>query len=247
MTAAHFVGDLERVHFASDRYQTKQFAALATITDALKRANRPYIAFSGGKDSLATTALVHLIRPDVPLVWSDDELEYPETVAFMTDLRAVAGDQLRILLGWTQHAHWFTPWTAEPAWREPFEGAIRVDGEVDDWMAEEGYDLVFTGVRMEENQRRQSWLLQVGPTYHVRTGTGRRCCPLWDWTADDVWALIAGQRLPYNAVYDRLESIYVPRKAQRVGPLPLARREHLVEGWPDLLDQLEGRYGRRWS
>jgi len=33
---------------------------------------------------------------------------------------------------------------------------------------------------------------------------------------------------------------------QQYGPLPLASRAHLAEGWPEMLADLETRYGDRW-
>lgn len=240
------IGDVEGVHFGSARFRGKLESALTIVGQALRRTHRPYIAFSGGKDSTAVAGLVHALAPHVPLMWSDDELEYPETVTYLAELRDIAGPQLMITLGWATHGGWFLPWREEPTWREPFAGALRIECDVDDWYAECGYDLTFLGLRMEENRRRRDWLAQAGPLYHSRRGTGQRCCPLWDWTADDVWALIVGWRLGYNAAYDRYEAAGIPRHAQRTGPLPLARRAHLEIGWPDLLAQLEARYGPRW-
>lgn len=240
------IGQVEHILYQSPTFRRKLDAAAAIVGEALKHAKRPYVAFSGGKDSLATMAVVHLIRPDVPLAWSDDELEYPETVDYMQVIADLAGPQLRITAGWTEHAGWFRPWRDRPFWRGPLPGTLSIAQPQDDWMALQGYDLTFTGLRMDENRRRRDWLAQVGPLYHVKDGTQTRCCPIWDWTADDVWALIVGMKLPYNAAYDRYEEIYVPRQQQRVGPLPLAPRRYLAEGWPDTLARLEARYGRTW-
>ena len=41
-----------------------------------------YVSFSGGKDSTALAHLVHEIYPDVPLVFSNTGLEYPEIQSF---------------------------------------------------------------------------------------------------------------------------------------------------------------------
>jgi len=239
--------DLGHIHAQSAAFQRKLIAALALVSHAVRQAQRPYIAFSSGKDSVAITALVHRLNPSVPLVWSDDELELPETIAYMDRLRRLAGPQLTITYGVARHAGWFDPWTDRPSWREPLPGTRRINQDVDDWQAGRGYDLTFTGLRMNENRRRRAWLTQAGPLYQVRTGTGRRCCPLWDWTEDDVFALIAVWGLAYNPAYDRMEEMGVPRHAQRIGPLPLARRDHLADGWPDLLTRLEDRYGPRWT
>lgn len=237
--------DLE--HAKSRAFQGKIIRAAATCQKALKRSRRPYIAFSGGKDALVLMGLLHqFIDPNIRLAWSDDELEYPEQINYMGDIRRMAGDQLHIHLGYTTHAGWFRPWEDYPLWREPFDGSIAIEMDQDEWMAGLGYDLTFLGLRMDENRRRLNWLMQVGPIYPSKTGTLRRCCPLWDWTSDDIWAAIALWKLPASPVYQTLSQIHVPRDKQRVGPLPLARRAALEDGWPDLLTRLESRYGGHW-
>lgn len=241
------IGELERVHYASERFQAVLWRSLAITQRALDTSKRPYVAFSGGKDSLALMIMVGLTAPEVPLVWGDDELEYPETVEYMTLLQGLDAGQLIITTSTAEHAGWFTPWIDEPYWREPLMGTLNSGVPPDEWMAEQGYDLTFTGIRMAENRRRRDWLVQSGADYRVNTGTGRRCCPLKDWTEDDVWALIAHHRVPYNAAYDVYDQINVPRKVQRVGPLPLARRQHLEDGWPELFERLRERYGERWT
>lgn len=239
--------------FRSERFRSLLLSTLARVEYALSRHKRPYVAFSGGKDSIAASALITRMRPGVTLNWSDDELEYPEVVEYMGKLRAESGEQLQVTLGWARHANWFDPWRDEPHWRDPLDGAVAIERPADDWMAEIGYDLSITGVRAEESRKRRDWLISThmsaGPAgyYRVSTGTGTRFCPIWDWTADDVWALIAGWQLPYPATYDTLTALDVPRKQQRVGPLPLARREHLEEGWPEMYDKLVRRYGDKWQ
>ena len=46
------------------------------------------ISFSGGKDSTVLTHLVHGIYPDVPLVFANTGLEYPEIQAFAKKMGA---------------------------------------------------------------------------------------------------------------------------------------------------------------
>lgn len=46
------------------------------------------ISFSGGKDSTVLAHLVHSVYPDVPLVFSDTGLEYPEIRAFCRKMGA---------------------------------------------------------------------------------------------------------------------------------------------------------------
>ena len=47
-----------------------------------------YISFSGGKDSTVLTHLVHSMYPDVPLVFANTGLEYPEIQAFAKKMGA---------------------------------------------------------------------------------------------------------------------------------------------------------------
>jgi 3'-phosphoadenosine 5'-phosphosulfate sulfotransferase (PAPS reductase)/FAD synthetase len=154
---------------------------------------------------------------------------------------------MTITAGYATHANWFFPWVDKPYFRPWLPGTRRINKDVDYWQGNRGYDLTFTGLRMNENRRRRDWLVANGPLYQVSGGTGTRCCPLWDWTEDDVWALIARWRLPYCKAYDTLEAIGVNRHMQRIGPLPLARRQDLDAGWPDMLARLEARYGPQWQ
>ena len=47
-----------------------------------------YISFSGGKDSTVLTHIVHDMYPDVPLVFANTGLEYPEIQAFARQMGA---------------------------------------------------------------------------------------------------------------------------------------------------------------
>jgi 3'-phosphoadenosine 5'-phosphosulfate sulfotransferase (PAPS reductase)/FAD synthetase len=237
----------------TDEFRRRLDSGLLIVARALAESRRPYIAFSGGKDSTALCGLVHLTAPEVPLLWSDSELELPETLEYIAAIQRAAPDQITLVESTSLHAGWFWSWRDRPFFRDTIPGTIRMEhprGRAptkDDWQAGRGYDLVFTGLRMDENRRRRDWLAAAGPLYSVKSGCGRRCCPLWDWTEDDVWALIHGWKLAYNAAYDRMEEADIPHRRQRVGPLPLAPRRDLEAAYPALLAQLEARYARRWD
>jgi 3'-phosphoadenosine 5'-phosphosulfate sulfotransferase (PAPS reductase)/FAD synthetase len=47
-----------------------------------------YVSFSGGKDSTVLAHLVHEMYPDVPLVFSNTGLEYPEIQSFARSMGA---------------------------------------------------------------------------------------------------------------------------------------------------------------
>lgn len=237
------------IHFESKAFTDKLLRSMSIVEQALTKRLLPYIAFSSGKDSLVVTHLVHSYDPSINLLWSDDELELPETVAYMETLKSLAGDQLTITLGYAKHAGWFLPWRDNPPFRLPLAGSVHIGMQSDSWQARRGFGMVFTGLRSNENRKRRDWLLQHRPLYQVGNGRWRRwrCCPLEDWTEDDIWAAIAGWGLAYNPAYDVMSRMNIQRTMQRVGPLPLAPRYQLDLCWPDLLKRLEARYGARWQ
>lgn len=226
-------------------FQRKLKRARDVVAEALAVAEQPFVALSGGKDSLVVLALVREQRPDVAANWSDDELEYPEQDGYLQRLRQEWGISLMITLGHARHGGWFDPWRRAPYWRRPHPAALRIDERVESWAPKQGYDLTFLGLRAEEAHGRRMFLRAHGRL--ARTALGWRCSPLAGWTVADVWAAIAGLGLPYNPVYDRLAAIGVEREMQRVGPLPLTPGWILAAGWPELYRRLVERYGRRWG
>jgi 3'-phosphoadenosine 5'-phosphosulfate sulfotransferase (PAPS reductase)/FAD synthetase len=69
-------------------------------------------------------------------------------------------------------------------------------------LAEEGFDLVFVGLRKEESLRRRH-RIQAGRQLTAI----RESWPLQDWTWLDVWAYIVEKGLPYLRLYDKEASL----------------------------------------
>ena len=226
--------------------------ALDTITEALKRVSRPYVAFSGGKDSLVVAHIVSRVDDSVPLVYCDDELLYPEHVAYMDRQKEHHGDRLRIVQGGGVHRQWFRPWnSAGDWWRQPhpsmewlpwMSGRNVSPGELASRL---GYNSVFLGLRRAESLRRAG-ILEESTGIEKLNGIVY-ANPLIDWSDADVWDYIGEHGLDYCPAYDRLTEIGVGRHHARLGPLPLSEGKHLWKGWPELYIELLRRYGRRWT
>ena len=169
--------------------------ALSLIEDALGRVSRPYIAFSGGKDSLVVAHLVSRVAGSIPMVYCDDELLYPEHIEYMEAAKARIGDRLRIVQGAGLHRQWFRPW--KPGmdwWRTPHRDMEALPWATDrtvspgELASRLGYNGVFLGLRRGESVRRADIL-------EASTGIDRLnsiwyCNPLIEWTGDDVWDYI---------------------------------------------------------
>jgi 3'-phosphoadenosine 5'-phosphosulfate sulfotransferase (PAPS reductase)/FAD synthetase len=237
-------GDLLRWRLSST--QRKLARSRAVIREFVGQVGRPYVAWSGGKDSLVCLALVADECPGVDAIWSDDELEMPGVPEYVPAAAGALGARLMVTGGWAMHAGWFRPWTDRPFWRP----ADHIDAwpgmRIEEWTPQQGWDGAIVGLRADESRERSLHLARRGEIYRASTGQ-LICNPLARWTLDDVWAVIAGMGLPYAPVYDRLAVAGVPRSRARVGPLPLSPGWFLARAWPGLLERLKARYGDRWT
>jgi len=87
--------------------EAKTRYARRLIETALARSKQPVVCWSGGKDS---TALLHLIlqfRPDIPVVFNDTCVEFPETNRFVRTLASQ----------WNLNLHVTRPNRDETFWR----------------------------------------------------------------------------------------------------------------------------------
>jgi len=175
-----------------ETYRGRIDGANQTIQDALYLYQKPYVAFSGGKDSLI---MLHMILQQVPdiLVWHWDygpnymprnlEQEIID-ICFGLGVKHLRIDSSpKYFLGRSETNVFF------PA----------LFGKVQPRLVEEGYHLVFVGLRAEESRKRAA--KTIGNLTH--RAPMRESYPIKDLIARDVWAYIVENDLPYCSHYDR--------------------------------------------
>lgn len=207
-----------------------------------------YIAFSGGKDSLVVVDLARRVDPDLPVVFFDSGLEFPETLDF---IREVADS-------WDLDLHRIP---ADPplldvladtgAWdhRAP-------DGPVPDLHrilitepARRAHDLLgpgeLWGVRADESAGRRRLYRVHGRDGVIERDDGTVAYgPIWNWSTAEVWSHTHRHRLPVNPLYARMRELGVPDRGRRVthlldgSHLERGRLTWLRRGWPMLFEQL---------
>lgn len=217
----------------------------ALIDEHLER-HAGYLAWSGGRDSTAVLALARLVRPDVPVVWFDSGLEFPETRIYIQqlaeslslnlDIIPSTPDALTVLQesGYWDHATRFgngddlhNVLITEPA-RLAHERWGR--GEL-------------TGLRADESVGRRI-LLSSDEGHYTRSDGTIVFAPLWAYTAMRVRGTLKALGVPENPVYSKLASLGAPERAQRVGLVvdgnnaENGRYTYLRNGWPELWEQL---------
>lgn len=184
------------------------------IDECLEKSKNPYVAFSGGKDSLVVLHLVIQKKPDVAVVHIDAECDYPETtecinecvkrwnlnfINFKTDMPF-----LEIL-----KKYGILPVGAGQIFMkkvvyEPIRKVIK----------QYNFDGVFLGVRAKESVPRCILLRNKSKIFFNNRDNVWQFLPIGWWTTDDVWNYIEAFELPYNKVYDN--AIWQKREDVRV-------------------------------
>lgn len=165
------------------------------IANALAKHNKPYVAYSGGKDS---TCMLHLVlqqKPDIMVLhWGYGPYYIPRWLEaeFIKNARRIGARNIRV--------------ETSPEYLRLKRKAVNVlgreyMGKLIPRLAAEGYDLVFVGLRKEESLKRRRRITNRRSITEIE-----ECWPLADWTWKDVWAYIFGHNLPYAGVYD----LYAP-------------------------------------
>ena len=157
------------------------------------------VAFSGGKDSLATLHLaMQSIGRNVKVIYNNTTVEFPETVKYVKRLADEWNFELIMTkpkkpffeavkeVGWATHEN---RWCCRPYKEEP---AYEVISQI-------GITAEITGTTRTEYIYRR-YLKPIMPPrkepYLIRVH------PLYDWNEAEVWEYIRENNLPYNPLYD---------------------------------------------
>jgi phosphoadenosine phosphosulfate reductase len=242
---------LDPTYLAARRAPRPTTTELPTRIRAHLDAHDGYVALSGGKDSLVTAHLAVQADPNVPVVFFDSGLEYPETYTYLAQLHEHLGLQLQhvhphrtalqVLVDsgtWDHDSPTHHPedlhqvLIAEPAARAHLQHG---PGELWGVRASEAHGrrmLYASALRAEiahnchdccppAERPTRTQRARHGGVVR-RTDTTVAYGPVWDWTTDEVWAHIARHQLPVNPVYAKLRRLGAPEHAQRVS--------HMVDG-----------------
>jgi 3'-phosphoadenosine 5'-phosphosulfate sulfotransferase (PAPS reductase)/FAD synthetase len=166
--------------------------ARAIIERALESAQKPYIAYSGGKDSTVMAHLVLQYAPDTMVLhWDYGRAFVPEPIQreILRNARLIGAQNLRIETS--------TLYTKLGRRAQNVLGRHLI-GRLLPRLVREGYDLAFVGLRKQESPKRARRLRANKPL-----STIPECHPLADWDWRDVWTYIVAHKLPYLSLYDQ--------------------------------------------
>ena len=153
-----------------------------------------YVSWSGGKDSTVVVDLARRAQPDVPVVWFDSGLEFPDTHTYIHQLAGEWNLNLHIIKAdpdalsvmeqsgaWNHDAapDWSTPDLHETLVTVPARTARARFGSAEVW-----------GLRASESVARRA-LLTPGDGVFTRTDGTVTFSPVWAWRDLDVTGYLA--------------------------------------------------------
>ncbi len=215
-------------------------SARKTVAKWLSMVNKPYIAFSGGKDSTCILHLVREQRPDIPAVYLDADCCFPEIRQLLDDTPNLINYPTDEPFLVTLARYGFGAEEASRLDRATMQSTVW--GPIKRLIADYGFDGVCYGLRSEE-----SWGRRLHARYRGRIFVYHRdgligCQPITEWSYNDVWAYIVANNLPYAGTYDRMWDM--PEEDQRVSYWAGETKRHwgrwawLKHNYPELFNRL---------
>jgi phosphoadenosine phosphosulfate reductase len=179
-----------------------------------------YVSWSGGRDSTVVVDLARRANPDVPVVWFDSGLEFPDTHTYIHDFTErwslnlhtikATPDALTVM---AQSGAW--DHTREPDWSAPDLHDVLVTQPARKAREQFGHAEVW-GLRAAESNVRRALLTPGQGCYRRADGT-ITYSPVWAWRDIDITAYLAHHNITENPVYQRLRDAGATGKDLRVG------------------------------
>ena len=160
-------------------------------------SDKPYVAFSGGKDSSVMLSLVLEQKSDVMVFhWDYGRYYIPRKMEheFVASAIKIGAKNIRVRTS--------SLYNKEKRNAKNVLGRIMLGYEVPK-LNKEGFDACFLGLRKEESLKRKS---RIKGLFEFREITN--VFPVMDLTWKDVWAYIVQNKIPYPSFYDERSEIY---------------------------------------
>lgn len=209
----------DRIHARSPAFRRRVDRALRLISEHVEAGHVIGVSFSGGKDSTVLLDLVRRVVPDVPAAFFDCSCELRQTYDIVRHYGIdVIETEISLIDLCKAGGYW--------GYRDE-EVDIDLDIDFSYWLIDEpakhfaesyGLDTIALGLRAGESKARRLNAVSRGELYMTKVGRWH-LCPLAYWSDADVWAYIADRGLAYNAAYDCMAELGIPRQEWRISSL----------------------------
>lgn len=192
--------------------RTREARSRAVIREFLKRSKKPYLSWSGGKDSTLMLWLTLKEKPDIEVVYFDadsclpDGWEYMQRLAqeWNLNFRVVKTQPILDVLAEYGIDHPGIDYRTMKA--TVYEPVKQLVGE--------GYDGSLIGVRAQESSGRRWAAKRYGELFWNKGYKMWECWPMLHWRIEEVWLYIDHFGIHYHPAYDKTH--FAPREEMRV-------------------------------
>ena len=200
----------------------KEKEALKLVEEEFEKFDKPVVACSWGKDSLAVLHLVKTVADKLgrtfQVLWNNTKVHYPSVYKVKAQLEKEW--DLDIVEAKPYKTYW------EIIEEYGFPGIDSSDRSnranssccyyikkkpTKDAIKEHKWDLYFDGLTAYESDRRYMNIKEYGLSHHHKTFGLQKVHPIGWWTVDDVWDYIEKHNIPYPDVYDNEINDYTKR------------------------------------
>lgn len=183
------------------------------IKQALDKHDNPVVAVSFGKDSMVVLHMIRQIYPDIPVVFNNTKVEYPDTLRLKRQLV----NEWNLNLIEAKPINGWTFWKIVEKYGFPIgqrRGASATSKccyylkkkPMDRARKRNQWDLIIDGMTIYESRQRYLQLTKYINDGGYRFNKKWKChklSPILDWTPSDVWGYIDDNNIPYNDYYDK--------------------------------------------
>lgn len=247
------------LHAKLNAYKKRVAFAQATVKQALENSHNPLLSFSGGKDSVVMLDIAVKAGFKGMLIFfkygiiSDAEtpienIELLKYYAYQHGLNYHIIDCLGEVDCWEECGEFLL----EPETREQKRIFHKTNYDFakksERFCREHQIDLQIIGMRKKESLRRKAMLCKKGVIYATQSRSSLTCCPLANFSNEDIWAYIFTNKLKYLSIYDYP---YIDRRVNR-NEITLLYNHSLIENgmffhyknmYPEFFTWLEKRWG----
>lgn len=177
-----------------------------------KHPGKLVVSWSGGKCSTAVLFMALSLDPEIPVVWNNTGVHFPETIQFVEKIRE--NWNLNLITLNPENSFWnCIEEYGLPMLRGQYKNSSKSkDGKpmccqylkempFQKFLKESGYQATLTGLRASESRMRTFGIAQFGQYYFAKTLKHWRYHPIAFWTRAQLDLFHSENGIPENAIY----------------------------------------------
>ena len=191
----------------------ERFEAKELIEQAIQKYKpNIYIAFSGGKASLVVLHMALKVWKDIPVMFCNTGVEFPETIEFvhklkkLWDLNLVETHPYKKNFWKCVEDYGLPSYKSDTKKPRPKCCYYLKHKPAELKSRERGFKACFTGIQSSESYGRRRLIRFCGQRYIVKRTGMAQYHPIAFWNDKEVWSYIRENKLPYNSAYDKYKN-----------------------------------------